>query len=141
MREYHRKWYHENKGKRLEQRRAYLDRSGKTGAEYKETNFEYALYVASKARAKRAGIEFSIELGDVSIPERCPYLDEQITRLKSKGRHWYNASLDRIDNTKGYVKGNVQVLSVLANTMKSCASLQQLETFASNILKVHASDH
>lgn len=39
-------------------------------------------------------------------------------------------SIDRKDSTKGYVKGNVWVISQLANQMKSNATPEQLKTFA-----------
>lgn len=46
-----------------------------------------------------------------------------------------NASLDRIDNTQGYIPGNVEVVSYLANMMKSSASREQLVTFAQSVLE------
>ena len=39
-------------------------------------------------------------------------------------------SLDRIDPTKGYVKGNVMMMSALANRMKQDATLKQLNQFS-----------
>jgi hypothetical protein len=45
-------------------------------------------------------------------------------------------SIDRIDNTKGYIKGNVIVMSTLANAMKNKASFEQLKSFSTNILKL-----
>jgi len=41
----------------------------------------------------------------------------------------YRASVDRIDNTKGYVKGNVRLLTHWANNAKSTWSDSIFETF------------
>lgn len=44
-------------------------------------------------------------------------------------------SLDRIIPEKGYVKGNVKIISNLANMMKSYANNEELQIFATNINK------
>jgi hypothetical protein len=49
------------------------------------------------------------------------------------GRH-DSPSIDRKDNTKGYTKDNVWVISQLANQMKSNATPEQLRAFARWIL-------
>lgn len=83
------------------------------------------LLAAAKARAKYQGIEFSLTLEDIHIPHVCPALG--IPLQKGKGSlHAGSPTLDRIDNTKGYVKGNVHVISSKANTMKSNATIQEM---------------
>lgn len=47
------------------------------------------------------------------------------------------ASLDKIIPEKGYVKGNVQIISNLANRMKSSATQEQILTFSKNAALIH----
>lgn len=92
----------------------------------------------AKQKAREKGIEFNIDVEDIIVPEFCPLLGIPLEFGAGKGsNHNPNlVSLDRIDPTKGYIKGNVQVLSLLANKMKHNASQEQLITFANNILKM-----
>jgi hypothetical protein len=80
---------------------------------------------AAKKRAKASGLEFSITLADISIPTHCPLLD--IPLRKGKGRLDGNSpSLDRRDNTRGYVPGNVWVISYRANAAKGDRTADEL---------------
>ena len=97
---------------------------------------EAYMLIHARARAKRNGIEFNIEKSDIVIPEFCPYLGVKIKGVLEKDFK-RSPSLDRIDPEKGYIKGNVQVISNRANTMKSNASVEELILFANNILKRH----
>ena len=45
------------------------------------------------------------------------------------------ASLDRIDISKGYVLGNVAVISLKANTLKNNADIEQLRRILSYVEK------
>lgn len=85
----------------------------------------------SKSRAKRKGFEHNITIEDIIIPKNCPLLG--IPLFAGKESVCPNSpTLDRIDSSKGYVKGNVWVISYKANTIKSNATLEELEAIAAN---------
>lgn len=100
-------------------------------------NYQSHLFWEAKHRAAARGLEFNIDRADVIIPEYCPLLGIKITRIRGAGYVDSNPSLDRIDSSRGYVKGNVQVLSNLANRMKSNASIDQLLVFAANVQRIY----
>jgi hypothetical protein len=78
----------------------------------------------AKNRAKELGREFSIERSDVVIPEICPVLGIPIE--KGTGPFQPNSpSLDRIDSSLGYVKGNIAVISWRANCLKRDGTLDE----------------
>jgi hypothetical protein len=90
-----------------------------------------------KNRAKRKNIEFDLDFEYVEslAVNICPVFDFDLSWGQAEGKILFNSpSLDRIDPSKGYVKGNIQFISHLANTMKNNASLEQLEKFARWIL-------
>lgn len=88
----------------------------------------------AKVRARRMGIEFNLEESDIIIPEFCPLLNIPIYRGTNtvKGN---SPSLDRKDTRLGYIKGNVQIISYKANTMKSDATPDELKNFIANLSK------
>jgi hypothetical protein len=63
-------------------------------------------------------------MDDLDIPEYCPVLG---CKLKlGYGKKLYSSpSIDRIDNSKGYIKGNVRVISHRANQLKSNMSVEE----------------
>lgn len=87
-------------------------------------NWLRRMLTVAKARAKRNNIEFDITLEDVLVPTHCP-----ITGIKLEAGHvggkMKSYSLDRIDNAKGYIKGNVALISHRANSCKSDLSLEE----------------
>jgi hypothetical protein len=92
------------------------------------------LFGTAKRRAKRDDLLFTITKDDIRIPELCPLLG--IPLKVHCGRPGDGSpTLDRIDNTKGYIPGNVWVISYKANTIKSNASLQELEMLVNNLRK------
>lgn len=102
--------------------------------EYNLKNPEAKLVWNSKNRAKKKGFDFNIDVSDIILPEFCPLIG---IPLYSKGGVIIDnsPSLDRIDSKKGYVKGNVWVISHKANTMKSDATLEELELLVNNLRK------
>lgn len=109
----------------------------KATKQWQETHQAEVLWHCAKQRAKRFEHKFTILSEDVLIPDKCPILGIKLTNIRGHGRIWTNASLDRIDSTKGYVKGNIQVISDLANRMKQNATPEQLLLFAKGILTVY----
>ena len=92
---------------------------------------EVRMYRRAKQRAVTRGLEFSIEREDVTIPEYCPILGIKLEVLTGRsGGQPQSPALDRKDSSKGYSKGNVWVISHLANMMKSSANKEQLKSFA-----------
>jgi len=139
--EYLRAWYQKHKddpdfkAKTAKYRQKHRLRYNKQKRLWKQNNPQKNIWSNAKYRAKRVGLKFNIEISDIIIPKRCPYLGVILTSEKLKGHLDTHMSLDRIDSTKGYIKGNVEVISYKANMMKQDATWKQLITFAQNILK------
>jgi hypothetical protein len=87
------------------------------------------LFSCAKSRSKKRGITFNITVKDLPpIPECCPVFPWIKLSLYFGGGHRENVpSIDRINNKKGYVKGNVRIISLRANRLKSNATLQELK--------------
>lgn len=95
----------------------------------------------AKNRAKARGIEFNITPDDIVIPIVCPILGIPLKENKGKpGAYRDSISIDKIKPELGYTKGNIQIISQLANAMKQNASEQELVTFAKYILANYKSD-
>jgi hypothetical protein len=104
-----------------------------------------------KYSSKRRNLDFDLDYKDITLPRYCPLLNIELNynnqkshKILNLGNDYENlsfndisrATVDRIDNSKGYVKGNIIILSRLANAMKNEANFEQLETFSTNILNL-----
>ena len=94
---------------------------------------EYRMLTRAKSRAKIGNIPFNLTLEDISIPHTCPLLGIPIEVQPKKGYHPNSPSLDKIIPEKGYIKGNVWVISNRANTLKNDATLTELKTLVENL--------
>ena len=119
---------------------------------YKKTDYErrYNTWTSiirmrvtdAKKRAFKKNLDFNIDVEYlikklIETNYMCPYLGVKFEKRNSD----YVLSIDRIDPTKGYVKGNIEITSRLANTMKNKATNSQLMIFAENILKIKKEDN
>lgn len=93
----------------------------------RENNPKSYLLQNAKSRAKKKGLEFDLTVDDFEIPTHCPVFGFELELLSGQGTKDNKPSLDRIKSSKGYVKGNVQVLSWRANNLKSDGILTEFE--------------
>lgn len=79
-----------------------------------------------KKRAEALGLPFELTEEDIPLPEFCPVFGTKLVIGIGK-QSGDSPSVDRIDNTKGYVKGNVVVVSQRANSLKRDASFSDMQ--------------
>jgi hypothetical protein len=96
---------------------------------YAEENPRKMLYNGSKARARYQNLEHTITEDDIVLTTHCPVLGIELDykRGHKKTQQPNSPSLDRIDNSKGYIPGNICVVSWRANACKKDATLNELK--------------
>jgi len=119
-----------------ERQAAYLDRDGVrerrryTAIEkYMSVDGWKSMILARlRHRAKKRGWEFSITADDLELPEFCPVLGMKLVARKGIDARTSPCapSVDRFDNSKGYIPGNVRVISARANVLKNDATLEEV---------------
>lgn len=92
---------------------------------YKTWTHEYRLLHSARSRAARKKLDFDVELADITIPSVCPMLGVPLIRKGAGRAHEHSPSIDRIDPTKGYVKGNIAVISWRANMLKNNMTVEE----------------
>ena len=80
----------------------------------------------ARRRARIKGMPCTITVDDISIPSHCPVLGMPLAFGTAGLEALSSPSLDRVDNSQGYVRGNVRVVSLRWNKMKSNLTLSQL---------------
>lgn len=90
------------------------------------------LVLAARRRGRERGLEATIRVSDLVWPTHCPVLGipldypERGAARKTGAHNPGYPSLDRWDNAKGYVAGNVFVISHRANTLKGSATYEEI---------------
>lgn len=103
--------------------------------QWRIANTSKIMYHDARKRAKRKGLRFNLLPEDCAIPKRCPVLGIPL-RYGTGFRHANSPSLDRIDNKKGYVRGNVIVISWRANSLKSNGTLPEFKKLVTWLKRV-----
>lgn len=96
--------------------------------QWRTDNKERFMLNQAKCRADKKGMEFNLEVADIVIPTHCPVFGIPLFSNIGKGACPNSPTLDRIDQNKGYIKGNIWVISSKANTIKSYSTVDELET-------------
>lgn len=94
---------------------------------YRKENYTKVLFGRIKNRSMKKNIPFNLEVQDIgNFPEKCPVFDIKLE--VGEGRPTSNSpSIDKVDNSKGYVKGNIKIISNRANSIKSDGTIQEHE--------------
>lgn len=121
---------YKTKEKYLAKQREYQQKNreklNKNKIENYKNDLPYSLWYGAKTRAKSKKLDFDIEVGDVVIPVVCPVLGIPLFYSSNKLSD-YSPTIDRIDNTKGYIKGNIVVVSWRVNKLKNNTTMDVLE--------------
>jgi len=101
-------------------------------SERKSMPFRTWLCANARFRGRKRGIEATITAADLDWPTHCPVLGIELDYPERSGMrkrqgvqpNW--PSLDRWDNSKGYIPGNVFVISFRANTLKNTGNIEEM---------------
>ena len=89
-------------------------------------NPKYGMVRSARNRADAKGLPFNITEDDIIIPQHCPVLGCEL-EFGDSPHHDRAPSLDRLKPELGYVSGNVRVISLRANRLKSDGSVAEHE--------------
>ncbi len=78
-----------------------------------------------KQNCKKTQWEFDLDISDIDFPRYCPILGIELDYFAEKLSP-NSPSFDRVDPTKGYVTGNVAIISQKANSIKRRYTYDQL---------------
>lgn len=93
----------------------------------------HRIWERAKKRAKENGVHFDLRVEDVpEVPTRCPVLDIEIRANTIAGPLDSSPSIDRICLERGYIAGNVRIVSNRANRLRSDGSAAELALIAAD---------
>ena len=81
----------------------------------------------ARRRARKKSIPFSITLADIpSVPNYCPVLGIELRKSEDGSPCDASPSLDRIIPARGYVPGNLRIISNRANKLRNNSNAEEL---------------
>lgn len=89
-------------------------------------------YSRKKQNVKSSKWDWDINFTDIQWNLTCPILGMELDYFTEQ-RAENSPSFDRIDCTKGYVKGNVQIISWRANRLKNDGTAEEHEKIAAHM--------
>ena len=100
----------------------------------KTTDFGNWVWRSKHGNNSKARKELKVEDYKNIMRTHCPLLGVKLSYKVYEGKVCPSnyATLDKIDPSKGYVSGNIQILSYRANTLKNSATLEELKTIIKN---------
>lgn len=107
--------------------------------EYRRADYRMDMLARAKVRAARGGYPCTITRGDIPFVTHCPVLGVELT-AGEQASHNFSPTLDKIRPELGYVKGNIIVVSFLANRIKSDATPEQIMAVAKFYKKLQRSN-
>jgi len=139
--EYVKEWRKNNPEKYKAQRKRARERSKEIqSTKSVEEDRVQRLFHGIKKRCRENGICCDIKTyKEIEIPTHCPYLNIELSYDGSRGKN--AASIDKIIPELGYTKGNIQIISMLANQMKSNATIEELLTFSQSINELYKKEN
>lgn len=95
---------------------------------WREEHQENIILTRIRVKCRKDKIPFNLELKDIIIPEFCPVLGLKLQKSDIQGNPLPSSpSVDRIFPDKGYVKGNIAIISFRANRIKNDATKEELQ--------------
>ena len=91
------------------------------------SGFRRKLFINKRSDAKGKGTEFTIEMDDIDFPDVCPVTGAELLYQPGSKPLANTPSFDRVNPLRGYIPGNVKVISALANSAKSNFTIPMLE--------------
>lgn len=113
------KYYYRNRDKILLKKRS-----------YKLNSPEEYILKGTSSRVKDRGINFDLVIDDIVIPEVCPVFKTPL-KFSETTRQATTPSIDRIDNSVGYTRKNISIISWRANRLKNNLTIEEVR----NLLK------